>query len=349
MPSISAPSKVLVTGANGFIGSHITKALLERGFSVRGTVRDENKGEALLKLFNSDKLEYVVIPDVAAPGAFDDAVKGVDAIIQTAANMQLIGSGDPNKLVNDSIAGTVAVLESAKKYGSDVKRVLFTSSIISIFQYHDPSGAPYTYTEKDWNEVSPKAIKEKGAAADPVERYGAEKVLGERAAWDWLEANKGSIQFDITTFCPPFVFGPSLRKIKSRDDLNTSNTILLTAAKSLAPEEQLFERWASYTDIRDMAHVHVELLTREKAGNERYIACAGSFSLQDLYDALNEEPAFSGVPVGKPGATKGKVYSCRIDDSKLQALLGVPAKEIYRPFAETIRDFASQAVQDGVW
>ncbi|KAG8939389.1 methylglyoxal reductase (NADPH-dependent) gre2 [Tulasnella sp. 419] len=348
MPSISAPSKVLVTGANGFIGSQIVKVLLDRGFSVRGTVRDESKGEGLLKFFNNVKLEYVVIPDVAAPGAFDNAVKGVDAVVQTASSMEIV-LGDPTKLLKDSVAGVVGLLDSVKKYGSDIKRVIFTSSIISVFQPFLPHEGPYTYTEKDWNEVAPKEVEEKGAAASPVDKYGAQKTLSERAAWDWLKANEDAIKFDITTFVPPYVFGPVLRKFNTQEDINGSNRYLLMSIKAPRTEEQLVQREASYTDVRDVAQIYVELLIKEKAGNERFIACAGSYSWQDIYDVLNEEPAFPGVPVGKPRATKGKEYDCQIDASKLQALLGVTAKETYRPFAETIRDIATQALQDGVW
>ena len=65
MPAITT-GKVLVTGANGFIAVWLVKDLLERGFSVRGTVRSESKGEHLKKLFSQygDKLELVVVDDI---------------------------------------------------------------------------------------------------------------------------------------------------------------------------------------------------------------------------------------------------------------------------------------------
>ena len=65
MPAITT-GKVLVTGANGFIAVWLVKDLLEKGFSVRGTVRSESKGEHLKKLFSQygDKLELVVVDDI---------------------------------------------------------------------------------------------------------------------------------------------------------------------------------------------------------------------------------------------------------------------------------------------
>ena len=66
MPTISPTDKVLVTGANGYIALHIVKTLLERGNSVRGTVRSESKVGHLKELFKSygEKLEVVVVPDM---------------------------------------------------------------------------------------------------------------------------------------------------------------------------------------------------------------------------------------------------------------------------------------------
>jgi hypothetical protein len=66
MPTIASTDKVLVTGANGYIALWIVKTLLERGNSVRGSVRSESKGRVLRELFNSygDLLEIVVVPDM---------------------------------------------------------------------------------------------------------------------------------------------------------------------------------------------------------------------------------------------------------------------------------------------
>lgn len=58
--------KVLVTGANGYIAVWVVKYLLERGYSVRGTVRSESKAKHLKDLFSTygDKLEIVIVPDI---------------------------------------------------------------------------------------------------------------------------------------------------------------------------------------------------------------------------------------------------------------------------------------------
>ena len=68
MASLVAPgSKVLVTGANGFVAIFVVRKLLQSGYSVRGTVRSASKGEHLKKVFAEygDKLEIAVVADIA--------------------------------------------------------------------------------------------------------------------------------------------------------------------------------------------------------------------------------------------------------------------------------------------
>jgi nucleoside-diphosphate-sugar epimerase len=70
MPSIRAPAKVLVSGANGYIAIWVVQNLLSQGYSVRGTVRSAEKGEDLRKLFEKygDKHEVVVVEDITKVG-----------------------------------------------------------------------------------------------------------------------------------------------------------------------------------------------------------------------------------------------------------------------------------------
>jgi len=66
MPAVQPPCKVLVSGANGYIAIWVVRTLLEKGFSVRGTVRSEEKAAHLRQLFSSygDKHEVVVVEDI---------------------------------------------------------------------------------------------------------------------------------------------------------------------------------------------------------------------------------------------------------------------------------------------
>jgi len=104
MPAVSAPCKVLVTGANGYIGVWIVRQLLEKGYSVRGTVRTSKKGEHLKSLFGTygQKFELTVVDDITKvvqlssnfklfgliplqEGAFAEAVVGIDLVQHIAS------------------------------------------------------------------------------------------------------------------------------------------------------------------------------------------------------------------------------------------------------------------------
>ena len=72
MPSVTKGSKVLVSGANGYLAMWVVRTLLERGYTVRGTVRTEDKGKFMIEYFKSlgygDKLEVVVVDDIVKVG-----------------------------------------------------------------------------------------------------------------------------------------------------------------------------------------------------------------------------------------------------------------------------------------
>jgi hypothetical protein len=87
MVAISPPTKVLVTGANGFLAVYIVEKYLEAGYSVRGTVRSLSRSAFLTDRFSNygDRFELVVVEDITKEGAFDEAVRGVDAIAHTAS------------------------------------------------------------------------------------------------------------------------------------------------------------------------------------------------------------------------------------------------------------------------
>lgn len=79
-PALATGSKVLVTGVNGLLGSHVADQLLEHGYKVRGTVRDVQKNNWMVdffkRKFGEGLFELVEVRDIAQDGAFDRAVKG---------------------------------------------------------------------------------------------------------------------------------------------------------------------------------------------------------------------------------------------------------------------------------
>lgn len=86
--AIPKGSTVLVTGANGYLASHVVDVLLETGFKVRGTVRSRKPW--LDKLFEErhgqGKYQSIVVPDLAAKGAYNMAMRGVAAVVHVVCH-----------------------------------------------------------------------------------------------------------------------------------------------------------------------------------------------------------------------------------------------------------------------
>ncbi len=148
---------VLLTGATGFLGFQVLVDALKAGYHVRVAVRSEAK---LSKVLNSpsiealhptpEQLSHVVVPDMAKPGAYDEAVKGVKYIIHCASPIPTFGGANPPApetydayFVKPAIAGDEGMLHSAAKSPS-VKRVVLTSSVVAItpFEYYMGKGDP---------------------------------------------------------------------------------------------------------------------------------------------------------------------------------------------------------------
>ena len=127
---------ILVTGGTGYIGSLVTKMLLEKGYTVRLTVRDKtkkNKYQHLIDIENDTdgKLEFWEA-NLLAKGAFDKPVEGCTAIIHLASPFTSRFKDAQRELIEPALEGTRNVLNAANK-STTVKKVILTSSIAAVF------------------------------------------------------------------------------------------------------------------------------------------------------------------------------------------------------------------------
>ncbi|KAG2365175.1 hypothetical protein BDR07DRAFT_1399625 [Suillus spraguei] len=344
MPAVQPPCKVLVSGANGYIAVWVVRTLLEKGYSVRGTTRSEEKAAHLRQMFSSygDKHEVVVVEDITKEGAFDEAVKGVDAIEHTASPFHM-NADDPNELIVPAVNGTVGILKSALKYGQSVKRIVVTSSGAAILR-EQPT--PRTFSELDWNEQCLEIVKEKGREAPNMMKYRASKTLAEKAAWEFWNTHKASVGWDLTVLNPPYVFGPAINDATTPSGLGTSSKFFYDyvahPSSSGATNEYLASVGSTWIDVRDLAEAHAISLEKEAAGGERIIVSAGLWKWQDFIDAANAispppKLATGALPKGNPGAGTehpSTVHLVYYDTAKAARILGIK----YRTIAETAKD-----------
>ncbi|KAJ7311769.1 hypothetical protein DFH08DRAFT_897584 [Mycena albidolilacea] len=303
----------------------VVRTLLEEGFSVRGAVRSATKGTHLVEQFAAygDKFELAIVPDIPKEGAFDEAVKNVDAIAHTASPYHF-HADDPAELLEPAIKGTISILESARRYGTAVKRVVVTSSTAAV-QYDSPN--PRVFSELDWDDPAVEEVEKKGRAASNVNKYRASKTLAERAAWDFVKTHQSTLKWDLAVLNPPLVLGPIIHAVSSPAELNTSARQMYEAFTKPGAAGTGGGCWV---DVRDIALAHVRALQKQAAGGERIIVAAGAFKWQDWLDAAPVSSK-STYQRGTPGAGKDAVHPVRHDTRKSIRILGME----YRSMAET--------------
>ncbi|THC91937.1 hypothetical protein EYZ11_008592 [Aspergillus tanneri] len=134
--SIPPGALVLVTGANGYIASHVINLLLFSGYKVRGTIREPKPW--LDDFFNAkhgqDKYESVVIPKLEDDGALNNCMEGICGVLHVASDMSY--NPDPNVVIPNVVAATLNVLAAAARAPS-VKRVVLTSSVLAALDGND--------------------------------------------------------------------------------------------------------------------------------------------------------------------------------------------------------------------
>ncbi|CAK5267138.1 unnamed protein product [Mycena citricolor] len=331
MPTLQS-GKVLVSGANGYIAVWVVRFFLEEGYSVRGTVRSADKGTHLVELFKSygDKLEVVVVPDITADGAFDEAVKGVDAIAHTASPFHF-QVHEPSELIGPAVNGTLGILKSALKCGENVRRVVVTASTATVLTANLPTQT--VFSEKDWNERAIEQVEKLGVEASAGDKYCASKTLAERAAWNFMKEHPEA-KFDLTVLNPPLVLGPDIQGVSSPSELNTSSKAMY---RGLTDPAALVDG-APFIDVRDIALAHVRAVQREEAGGERIIVVADKpYTWQDCLDALPAAAVASGkYQKGKPGTGKDVPQNILYDNSKGKRILGIKYHSLEEMTAATV-------------
>ena len=168
--------KVLVTGASGFLGSHIAEQLTKEGHEVRALVRKSSKRDFLERL---GKVEFAY-GSVEDAEKVAEAVKGVDAIIHSAG---LVKARSPAEFRRTNVDGTRNMVEAAKAHAPNLKRFVFVSSLTVAGPSLD--GKPLD-----------------GDAGGPLTHYARSKLDAERIVLAAKDA------LPVTILRPSIIYGP---------------------------------------------------------------------------------------------------------------------------------------------
>ncbi|MDP6585963.1 MAG: SDR family NAD(P)-dependent oxidoreductase, partial [Anaerolineales bacterium] len=245
MAGFMAKGSVLVTGASGFIGSHIVANLLAKGRNVRAALRAPNDPERVehllaLPVSGGGSLEVVKM-DLLDADEVKAAVAGCSDVIHAAAALY-VGKKDAQKdVVDPSVIGTQNICDAIDATDS-VKRLVHTSSTAAIRPTNYVDGT--CFTSESWAD---DATLENNA-------YGLAKAEAEKLVRKW-HADKKDDYPRLVTIHPCVVFGPPISKRHLAGSLGYVEALVKRSLPKSMPVH------INIVDVRDVAEAHVRALT----------------------------------------------------------------------------------------
>ena len=282
---------VLVTGANGYLGSAVLLHFLERGYTVRGTVRSLDKADgvkAYLLPKYASSLSFVVIEDMTKDGVYEQAgaLDGVDAICHVASpvpDLESLGPAAPGAdvdwvrdIVEPAIQGTLAILHAASK-SPQVTHVAITSSVAAVLGLTDiAQRTPQSrlLTDAEWNSARKD---DEANHTNAFAAYFAAKTEAELAAWRYVEEERP--HYTVATFCPPFFFGPQAVKVSKGKELRSSLSLFYMLMQGQDSPVPLND---NFIDVRDIAEAFRLTFETPLKEHQRFLLAAGFTTQEEL-------------------------------------------------------------------
>ncbi|MBR9826247.1 MAG: aldehyde reductase [Alphaproteobacteria bacterium] len=284
--------KVLVTGATGFIASHVVLELIERGYAVRGSARSADKADALNAILSDYAGKPVEIElvnlDLNRDEGWAEAMNGVDFVQHIASPFPPTQPESPDDLIIPARDGALRALKAAEAAG--IKRVVLTSSVAAVDNGWGKSG-PDIYDETSWTTMT---------GPEPVPAYSQSKTIAEQAAWDYVKGEGEGLELAVIN--PAAVLGPAMS-----EDVSTSLSLVSTALGGTLPA---FPPLAfGVVDVRDIAKAHVEAMLRPEAAGERFIMSAGELWFREVGDILREAYPDRKIPSSEMPVWLAKLFA----------------------------------------
>eukprot|EP00731_Ephydatia_muelleri_P035639 Em0144g9a len=268
------PCTVLVTGASGYIATHLIQQLLKQGrFRVRGTIRNlsYSKIEPLKKLVPDAKYPLELVQaDLKEAVDWVAAVKGCSYVFHVASPFPAKIPRDENTLIQPAVDGTLNVLRACSDAGC-VKRVVLTSSIAAVSSGMNGNGkSQQVYSEQDWSVEQNCSPYEKG------------KLRAELAAWTFVRSLEESRRFELAVVNPGVVIGPLLTT--TGGDASIQSILQLFIKPVGVPNVN----WP-LVDVRDVAAAHIAAMEKKEAAGNRCVLVVKNISYTKMADIVFRE------------------------------------------------------------
>ena len=254
--------KVFVSGGSGYIAMYCIKILLEKGYDVITSVREESQIQLVKKSLAKHNVAFenlnFTILDLLKDEGWDDALKGCEYVLHVASPV-IPGDVDEDSLVRPAVEGMTRCLNAAIKNGA--KKFVQTSSYAAIYG-NDKS----EHDDDDWTDLSNKNLLP----------YEISKTKSEKKMWEMVEKS------DITACAinPVLVLGPSLTGV-----LSMSNRLTIKKLFNLpfVPDMAI-----SVVGVMDVADAHVRAMESTKSNGKRFLLSEKTIKLKELCNILFE-------------------------------------------------------------
>lgn len=345
------PTRVLVTGATGYVAGSVVKRLLEQGHEVHAAVRDPNRTNhlAYLRELEADTqgtLRFFA-SDLLINGSYADAMNGCEFVFHTASPFVLKPKDAQRDLIEPAKQGTINVLNQASKTPS-VKRVVLTSSYLATIGDNADlkDNGKTAVTEDDWNTTS-------SLTHQP---YAYSKTIAEREAWRIAKAQD---QWDLVTINPAFVLGPAINPSATSESFNFIKDFASGKLASGIPNIGMV-----FVDVREVTEAHLQAAFRPEAGG-RYLVSSHNGFISELVEILKARfgsgtypfpkrvlPKFAAWLAGpiidktitRKYVSRNVNHPVKVDASKSIKELGI----VYRPLTETMTEMFQQLIDAGI-
>ena len=294
--------KVLVTGSTGFIGLHCIHQLIEKGYSVNGTLRSKSREEevrsSLKKANLSDTNLSIYECDLMSDDGWEKAIDGCDYVLHIASPF-INGLPDhEDDLIKPALTGTQRILKLSAA-NPQIKKIIITSSFAAV---GDTFNGQTVFNESDWSDPNNNKIS----------AYNKSKTLAEKSAWDFMESNPS---FKLTVINPVGVIGPMLS-----DDIGTSNLFVKKILDGSTPGNPGLH--IGFVDVRDVARAHVDSIKNEKSDNKRIILSKDEIWVSELSEILRN----LGYKAPKRNIPKWLISVLSLFDKQLGGLIPMIGK-----------------------
>nr|ALG76007.1 cinnamoyl-CoA reductase [Miscanthus floridulus] len=304
---------VCVTGAAGYIASWLVKLLLQKGYTVKGTVRnpDDPKNAHLKALDGAAERLILCKADLLDYDAICRAVQGCQGVFHTASPV----TDDPEQMVEPAVRGTEYVINAAAEAGT-VRRVVFTSSIGAVTM--DPSRGPDVVVDEScWSDLE--------FCKKTRNWYCYGKAVAEQAAWD--AARQRGV--DLVVVNPVLVVGPLLQP--------TVNASIAHVVKYLDGSARTFANAVqAYVDVRDVADAHLRVFESPRASG-RYLCAERVLHREDVVRILAKLFPEYPVPTRCSDEVNPRKQPYKLSNQKLRDL-GLEFRPVSQSLYDTVKN-----------